>query len=92
MKVTSELAYTVDYAREFGGELGLRLHRAYRIKVDGVTIMPLIKWEYSKPDNYMIDTYKQNENGYIFINCKSRKECHQWIKNNVRMFVELETV
>ena len=81
MKVSSQLAFAHDYSREFGGER--RLHRHYTVLIDNEPQVSLaIKWDYQRPQVYMIDTCKQDSNGYIFIDCGSRKEAHKWIEDN----------
>ena len=81
MKFTSKIGFVHDYSREFGGEK--RLFKYYTVYKNGeVLIRPSIKWNYSRPNVYMIDTCLQDENGYIFIDCKSRQECHKWLELN----------
>ena len=84
MKVKSTLAFTVDYAREFGGEMGVRIHKHFSLFADGKPmISPSIKWEYSRPERYMLDTcLKDKEGDYIFEFFKSRKEAHRWMEEN----------
>jgi hypothetical protein len=84
MKVNSKLAFQHDYATEFGGELGKRLYRHYSLYRDGEPmIAPHISWDYNHPDIFRIDTCKQDKDGiYIFIDCKSRKDCHRWMEEN----------
>jgi len=90
MKITSQLAFKHDYASEFGGELGKRIHKHFRILVDGETLInPSIKWEYSRPNEFMLDTCLQDDNGYIFIHLPSRKACHEWIEANIDRFTEV---
>ena len=84
MRITSQLGFQHDYAREFGGELGKRLYRYYNLYKDGKPmIAPSIKWDYNHPEKFTIDTCVKDKDGlYIFIDCKSRKECHKWMEEN----------
>jgi hypothetical protein len=80
--VKSQLGFIHDYSKEFGGEK--RLYKYYNVIIDNEKMVSLsIKWDYVRPDIYMIDTCLQDNQGhYIFIDCKSRKDCHKWIKEN----------
>lgn len=82
MKVTSYLAFTHDYSKEFGGNK--RLHKHYTTIFDNEPLVNFcIIWDYERPDVYMVDTCIKNKEGrYIFQDCKSRKEAHKWIAEN----------
>ncbi len=78
IKVSSKLAFTVDYANEFGGELGKRIFRYYKVYINGHSSL-----RYSIQKEYSRDYYTVEAGSGWLDNAKSRKEAYRLIREDI---------
>ncbi len=74
-RMSFKLAFKHDYAREFGGKLGIRIYKHYRVKLAGKNSGAYLGVE---PGDYGLRF--RPEYGGLFDAFKTLLEAKQWLK------------